>query len=97
MLFQHGSTSVTQIRNNSRVGREVDVPQRPYVPHHRQNYFDQFIPENPITFPTRSGRQGITLADVMGENFDNLWGRDDPMFASYTGPAISLRLEVSSS
>ena len=96
MLFQLGSTSVTQIRSNSRTGREVDVPQRPYIPHHRQNYFDQFIAENPITFCTRSGRQGIAITDVMSENFDHLWGRDDPMFANYTGPAISLRLEVSS-
>lgn len=97
MLFQHGSTSVTQIRSNSRVGREVDVPQRPYVPHHRQNYFDQFIPENPITFPTRSGRQGIAITDITSENFDHLLGRDDPMFANYPGPAISVRIEVSSS
>lgn len=87
--------SMSRIRTSSnRVRREVVVPQRPYVPHHRQSYFDQFIPENPITFPRRSGRVGITLADVMSENFDDLVGRDDPMFANYTGPAISLRLEV---
>ena len=98
-LFQHGSTSMAQIHapSNNRERREVVVPQRPYTPHHRQNYFDQFIPENPITFPSRSsGREGIALADVTSENFDHLVGRDDPMFANYTGPAISLRLEVSS-
>lgn len=87
---------MTQIHtlSNSRGRREVTVPQRPYVPHHRQNYFDQFNPEHPITFPSRSGRDGIALSDVLGENFDHLVGRDDPMFANYTGPAISLRLEV---
>ena len=76
--------------------REIDVPQRPYIPHHRQNYFDHFAAENPITFPSRSGRGGIALTDVLNENFDHLVGRDDPMFANYVGPAISLRLEVSS-
>ena len=70
------------------------LPQRPYVPHHRQNYFDQFNPEGPITFPKTTGGDGITLMDAMNENFDSLIGRDDPMFASYVGPAISLRLEV---
>lgn len=96
-LFQHGSTSMTQIHtpSNNRSRYEVDVPQRPYVPHHRQNYFDQFIPEHPITFSSRSGREGIALNDVMNDNFD-LAGKDDPMFANYTGPAISLRLEVRS-
>jgi len=96
-LFQRGSTPMIQIQmpGNNRGHREVMVPQRPYVPHHRQNYFDQFIPENPIVFPIRSGRDGIALTDVMNENFDHLIGRDDPMFANYTGPAISLRLEVS--
>jgi hypothetical protein len=82
--------------NNSRGQREVVVPQRPYIPHHRQNYFDQFIPETPITFPSRSGRDGIALEDVMNESFDHLLGRDDSMFANYTGPAISLRIEVRS-
>ena len=71
------------------------VPQRSYVPHHRQNYFDQFNPDGPILFSGRSGREGIALPDVMSENFDHLAGRDDPMFANYAGPAISLRLEVS--
>ena len=96
-LFQHGSTSTTQIQmpSDSQGQRGVMVPQRPYIPHHRQNYFDQFIPENPITFPSRSGRRGIALADVMNENFVHLIGGDDPMFVNYTGPAISLRLEVS--
>ena len=84
-----------QVQSNSRGRRESPVPQRPYVPHHRQNYFDQFIAENPITFPSRTGRDGIALTDVMNENFDYLMGRDDPMFANYPGPAISLRLEVS--
>ena len=81
---------------NSGGRREVIVvPQRSYVPHHRQNYLEQFNPETPITFTGRSGREGIALTDVMNEYFDNLMGRDDPMFANYTGPAISLRLEVS--
>ena len=84
------------VQSNSRGRRESAVPQRPYVPHHRQNYFDQFIAENPITFSSRSGRDGIALADVMNDNFDHLIGRDDPMFPNYQGPAISLRLEVSS-
>ena len=84
-----------QMPGNPRGRREVTVPQRSYVPHHRQNYFDQFIPENPITFHSRTGGDGIALVDVMNENFDHLIGRDDPMFANYTGPAISLRLEVS--
>jgi len=84
-----------QMPNNSRGRSEVLVPQRSYVPHHRQNYFDQFSPENPITFTSRAGGVGIALTDVMNENFDLLVGRDDPMFANYTGPAISLRLEVS--
>jgi len=86
---------MTQAQSNSRGRRESAIPQRPYVPHHRQNYFDQFIPENPITFPSRPGRDGIALTDVMNENFDYLIGRDDPMFANYAGPAISLRIEVS--
>lgn len=80
--------------SNSRVRREVVVPQRPYVPHHRQNYFDLFIPEAPITFPRRSGGEGIALTDVLSDNFDLLLGRDDPMFVNYPGPAISLRIEV---
>jgi len=80
--------------SNSRVRREVPVPQRSYVPHHRQNYFDQFIADTPITFFSHSGREGIALTDVLNESFDHLVGRDDPMFASYMGPAISLRLEV---
>ena len=75
--------------------REVVVPQRPYVPHHRQNYFDQFNPEGPITFHSRSGQDGIALTDVLNGNFDYLVGRDDPMFPNYAGPAVSLRLEVS--
>ena len=97
-LFQHGSTSMTQIQipSNSRGRHEVNIPQRSYVPHHRQNYFDQFLPEHPITFLSRAGGVGIALTDVLNENFDHLIGRDDPMFANYTGPAISLRLEVSS-
>ena len=70
------------------------VPQRPYVPHHRQNYLEQFFPEGAITFPQRTGMDGIPLIDAMNENFDNLIGRDDAMFANYAGPAISLRLEV---
>jgi hypothetical protein len=96
--FQHGSASMTQVYmpNNSRRRREVMVPQRQYVPHHRQNYFDHFAPESDITFPSRTGPDGIPLADVLNDNFDNLVGRDDPMFAGYVGPAISLRLEVSS-
>jgi len=94
-LISHGSTSMNQIQHpsNIRGQSQVVVPQRPYVPHHRQNYFDQFIPENPITFPRRHGGDGIPFTDVLSENFDCLVGRDDPMFANYTGPAISLRLE----
>ena len=46
-------------------------------------------------FLIRSGRNGIAFTDVLNENFDHLVGRDDPMFANYTGPAVSLRLEVS--
>ena len=87
---------MTPVHTNSRGRRERAVPQRPYIPHHRQNYFDQFIAESPITFSIRSGRDGIALTDVMNETFDYLIGRDDPMFANYQGPAISLRLEVSS-
>ena len=87
---------MNQVQSNSRGRREIEVPQRPYVPHHRQNYYDQFIAENPIAFPSRTGRDGIALTDVINESFDYLIGRDDPMFANYTGPAISLRLEVSS-
>ena len=95
--FQHGSASMVQTQHsrNTRGRSQVPVPQRPYVPHHRQNYFDQFIPEHPITFPRRYGGDGITLTDVVSENFDCIVGRDDPMFANYVGPAISLRLEVS--
>lgn len=84
-----------QTQGNNRGRREGMVPQRSYVPHHRQNYFDQFIPEDPITFFNRSGREGISLIDVMCGKFDYLIGRDDLMFPNYTGPAISLRLEVS--
>lgn len=80
---------------NIRERSQVVVPQRSYVPHHRQNYLDQFIPENPITFPHRYGGDGIALTDALSENFDNIVGRDDAMFANYPGPAISLRLEVS--
>lgn len=80
--------------NNNRGRNQVPVPQRSYVPHHRQNYFDQFSPDAPITFPSRYGGDGIALTDVLSENFDSLFGRDDPMFANYPGPAISLRLEV---
>lgn len=96
-LFQHGSASMSQIQHpiNNRRRTQIAVPQRPYVPHHRQNYFDQFIPEAPITFPLRSGGEGMSLDDALAENFDYLIGRDDPMFANYTGPAISIRLEVS--
>ena len=79
---------------NIRGSNQIVVPQRPYVPHHRQNYYEQFNPENPITFLPRYGGDGITLADVLSESFDFLVGRDDPMFANYAGPAISLRLEV---
>jgi hypothetical protein len=71
------------------------LPQRPYIPHHRQNYFDQFTPEGDITFLKTTGGDGIALVDAMNESFDSLIGRDDPMFAGYAGPAISLRLEVS--
>ena len=92
-FFQYGSASVIP-SNISRRG-QVRIPQRPYVPHHRQNYFDQFIPESLITFPRRYGGDGIALTDIMSENFEGLVGRDDPMFADYTGPAISLRIEVS--
>ena len=97
-LFQSGYTPAIQIQlpGGSRERREVMVPQRPYTPHHRQNYFDQFTPENPITFSNRSGQEGIALTDVMSENFDHLLGRDDPMFPNHVGPTISLRLEVSS-
>jgi hypothetical protein len=96
-LFQHGSASMSQIQHpsNNRRRTQIAVPQRAYVPHHRQNYFDQFIPETPITFPLRSGGEGMSLDDALAENFDYLVGRDDPMFANYTGPAISIRLEVS--
>ena len=77
----------------------VMVPQRPYLPHYRETYFDQFLSEDPITFPSHSGRDGIALTDAMDENFDNLVGMDDQMhtFVNYTDSAISLRLEVSSS
>lgn len=97
-LFQLGPTSTNwiQMPGNSRGQLEVVVPQRPYVPHHRHNYFNQFIPENPIVFPSCSGWDGIMLADAMNKNFDHLIGRHDPMFANYTGPAISLRLGVNS-
>ena len=84
------------VRSDNGGRRESTVPQRPYVPHYRQNYFDQFIAENPITFPSRSGRDGIAFTDILNENFDDLIGRDDPMFPNYQGPAISLRLEVNS-
>ena len=96
-LSQSGYTPVIQIQvpGGSRERREVIVPQRSYIPYHRQNYFDQFTPENPITFSNRSGQEGIALTDVMNEYFDHLLGRDDPMFPNYKGPTISLRLEVS--
>jgi hypothetical protein len=81
--------------SNNRGRKQVAVPQRSYVPHHRQNYFDQFTPDSPITFPLRHGGDGIALTDVLSENFDFLVGRDDSMFPTYAGPAISLRLEVS--
>lgn len=85
---------MTQIQHVTDNRSQVPLPQRPYVPHHRQNYFDHFIPENPITFLRHSGVDGITLKEALAENFDSLIGRDDPMFANYPGPAISLRLEV---
>ena len=95
-LFQYGSMSMSQAQHpiNNRGRGEIMLPQRSYVPHHRQNYFDQFNPEDPITFHKTTGGDGIALMDAMNENFDRLTGRDDPMFASYVGPAISLRLEV---
>lgn len=94
---QHIPTPVTQIQMpGSSRRREVIIPQRSYIPHHRQNYSGQFSPENPITFRSRSGREGITFTDILSENFDHLMGRDDPMFVNYMGPAVSLRLEVGS-
>jgi hypothetical protein len=95
--FQHGSASMSWIQhpaNNRRIN-QVALPQRSYIPHHRQNYFEQFIAENPITFARRPGGDGILLTEALSENFDCLVGRDDSMFANYTGPAISLRLEAS--
>ena len=67
---------------------------RLHIPLHSQDYPNRFISE--ITFPSRSGRDGILLADALSEEFDNLIGGDDPAFVGYTGPAISLRFEVNS-
>ncbi|KAF9644729.1 hypothetical protein BDM02DRAFT_874158 [Thelephora ganbajun] len=92
-MFLHGSTSVIQIPDDNTGRRQVIVPQRPYVLPYGQSYFDKFIPENPITFPSRSGGDGIVLTDAINENFDHLIGRDDHVFVEYTGSAITLRLE----
>ena len=96
-LFQHGSASMSQIQHpiNNRRRTQIAVPQRPYVPHHRQNYFDQSVSKAPITFPLHSEGGGISLDDALAENFDDLVGRDDPIFANDTGQPISLRIEVS--
>jgi hypothetical protein len=84
----------TQIHtpNGGRGRYEVIVPQRPCAP--RQNYLDPFTPESDITFPSRTGRDGIALTDVLDGDPDHLIGRDDLMFGNYPGPATSLRLEV---
>ena len=59
---------MNRVQSNSRGRRESPVPQRPFVPHPGQNYSNQFIPEPPITFPSRAGRDGIALTDIINEN-----------------------------
>ena len=86
---------MVQMSSNRSRRHGIIVPQRPYVPHHWQNYFDQFNQENPIAFPRHAGWVGIVSIGVVNENFDHSVGRDDPVFANHRGPAISLRLEAS--
>ena len=47
-------------------------------------------------FPSCSGQKGILLDDAMNEVVHDLVGGDEPVFASYTRPAISLRILVRS-
>jgi len=70
---------------------EIIVPQRQYV--HQDQHL--YLPEDPITFPSRAGGVGITLTDAMFENFHYLIGRDDPLFTKAAHLFIELRLEVS--
>ena len=47
-------------------------------------------------FPSCSGQKGILLADAVNEDVHDLVGGDEPVFASYTCPAVSLRILVRS-
>jgi len=87
-LIEPESTSMAQSRTDRREQREVVIPQRTYVSHY------QFVTEDPITFPSCSGRDGITFTDIMNEDFSRLVGRDDSVFADYLYTSISLRFEV---
>lgn len=73
---------------------QIVIPQRPYLPHHRQSHLVNFISEDPVTFLQYTGVGGIPLMYAINKSFFGLIGRDDAMFANYAGPTISLRLEV---
>ncbi|KAF9646795.1 hypothetical protein BDM02DRAFT_3146956, partial [Thelephora ganbajun] len=75
----------------SRGRHEVTVPQRTYTSHHQQLKY--IGPKNPIAFPSRSGLDGIALINVLGKNFNDLVGRDDPMFEGYSESSTVLRIE----
>lgn len=47
-------------------------------------------------FPSGSGQKGILLADAVNEDVHDLVGGDEPVFAGYTCPAVSLRILVRS-
>lgn len=74
----------------------LPIHQRQHSQLHDWNYRIQLGLDDPIIFSSNSGQNGISLADVMNENLDHLIGKDDPMFATYMGPTISLRILVRS-
>jgi len=51
-----------------------------------------FNPQSPITFSV-GGQGGMLLQDAMGEKYEGLVGRDDPMFPGCRRTAISLRIQ----
>lgn len=90
--FQRRSTLSTQIPvpRNSREIRGVTLPQGPYIP---KNMQDSFVRDEPIMFVDGYGRDGVSLADALDEDFNNLIG-DGLMLANYAEAVIALRLEV---
>jgi len=76
--------------------KPLPIPQRQYGQLHDGSYRAQLGLDDPITFSSHSGQDGVLLADVMDEKTHDLTGRDDPMFVDHMSPAISLRILVRS-